>query len=301
MTDIQNASIDMPFGFSPELRAKALVEAIPYIQKFSGKVILVKMGGSALIDEGLFSKFAQDIVLLASVGIQPVVVHGGGPQIGQYLKQIGKESTFIDGLRVTDAETLDAVREVLVHQVGKKIVETIIAYGGSATALTGETENLLTVKPKGERFGFVGEVSKVNPDIISRLHGQGEVPVISTIGQDADGQSYNINADTAAGALAGALLAEKTIYLSDVPGLLIDKDDPTSIISSIQYKQLYEMFETGVISDGMIPKVESCIQALEKGAKAAHLLDGRVSHVLLLEIFTDSGIGTMIKKGEEDV
>ena len=189
----------------------------------------------------------------------------------------------------------------LFSKLGKKIVEAIIAYGGSARALTGETEGLLTVKPKGDRFGFVGEVSKVNPDIISHLHGQGEVPVISTIGQDADGQAYNINADTAAGALAGALVAEKAIYLSDVPGLLIDKDDPTSIISSIQYKELYEMFETGVISDGMIPKVESCIHALEKGAKAAHLLDGRVSHVLLLEIFTDSGIGTMIKKGDEDV
>ena len=170
MTGIRKASLEASFGFSPELRAKALVEAIPYIQKFSGKVILVKMGGSALIDEGLFSKFAQDIVLLASVGIQPVVVHGGGPQNGQYLKQIGKESTFIDGLRVTDGETLAAVREVLVQQVGKKIVETIIAYGGSATALTGETENLLTVKPKGDRFGFVGEVSKLNPDIISHLH-----------------------------------------------------------------------------------------------------------------------------------
>ena len=301
MTKIQEVSSDLPIGFSPELRAKALVEAIPYIQQFSGKVILVKMGGSALVDEELFSKFAKDIVLLASVGIQPVVVHGGGPQIGQHLKEIGKESTFIDGLRVTDAETLTAVREVLVHQVGKKIVETITAYGGSATALTGETGGLLTVIPKGKRFGFVGEVSNVNPDIISRLHQQGKVPVVSTIGQDAGGQAYNINADTAAGALAGALLAEKAIYLSDVPGLLIDKDDPTSIISSVQHKELHTMFEKGVISDGMIPKVESCIHALEKGAKAAHLLDGRVSHVLLLELFTDSGIGTMIGKGGEDV
>ena len=301
MTGVEEVTLDSSFGFSPELRARALVEAIPYIQKFTNKVILVKMGGSALIDEGLFSKFAQDVVLLASVGIKPVVVHGGGPQIGRYLQEIGKETTFIDGLRVTDSETLTAVREVLVNQVGRKIADTITAYGGVAKALTGESEGLLTVEPKGERFGFVGEVSRVNPDIISRLHGQGEIPVISTIGQDTEGQAYNINADTAAGAIAGALGAEKAIYLSDVPGLLDNKDDPTSIISSVEFKNLYEMFETGVISDGMIPKVESCIHALEKGAKAAHLLDGRVSHVLLLELFTDSGIGTMINKGGRNV
>ncbi len=301
MTGQETTTVDQSLGFSPEIRANALVEALPYIQKFSGKTILIKMGGSALIDEGLFSKFAQDIVLLDSIGIKPVVVHGGGPQIGQYLKKVGKDSVFIDGLRVTDEETLIAVREVLVHQVGGKIVEAINAFGGKATALTGENDGLLTVEPKDERLGFVGEVTGADPEIITQLHGKGEIPVISTIGQDSGGQAFNINADTAAGALAGALRAEKAMYLSDVPGVLFDKDDPSSIISAVESKDLFEMIENEVISDGMVPKVRSCIHALQKGAKAAHLLDGRIPHVLLLELFTDSGVGTMVLKGEEYV
>jgi len=301
MTGLETPTVDQPLSFSPEVRANALVEALPYIQKFSGKIILIKMGGSALIDEDLFSKFAQDIVLLDSIGIKPVVVHGGGPQIGEYLKKIGKESVFIDGLRVTDEETLTAVREVLVNHVGGKMVEAINTYGGKATALTGENEGLLTVEPKDERLGLVGEVTGVDPEIITRLHSKGEIPVISTIGQNSEGQAFNINADTAAGALAGALRAEKAMYLSDVPGVLVDKNDPSSIISAVKFKDLFEMIENEVISDGMVPKVRSCIHALERGAKAAHLLDGRVPHVLLLELFTDSGVGTMVLKGEEYV
>ncbi len=301
MTGLETPTVDQALSFSPEVRANALVEALPYIQKFSGKIILIKMGGSALIDEDLFSKFAQDIVLLDSIGIKPVVVHGGGPQIGEYLKKIGKESVFIDGLRVTDEETLTAVREVLVNHVGGKMVEAINTYGGKATALTGENEGLLTVEPKDERLGLVGEVTGVDPEIITRLHSKGEIPVISTIGQNSEGQAFNINADTAAGALAGALRAEKAMYLSDVPGVLVDKNDPSSIISAVKFKDLFEMIENEVISDGMVPKVRSCIHALERGAKAAHLLDGRVPHVLLLELFTDSGVGTMVLKGEEYV
>ena len=301
MTEPKATTMDHALGFSPEVRANALVEALPYIQKFSGKVILVKMGGSALVDEELFSKFAQDIVLLDSIGIKPVVVHGGGPQIGQYLEEIGKESVFVDGLRVTDEETLTAVREVLVHQVGGKMVEAINTYGGAATSLTGENDGLLTVEPKDERLGLVGEVTGVNPEIIFQLLAKGKIPVISTIGQNNEGQAFNINADTAAGAIAGALCAEKAMYLSDVPGVLIDKSDPSSILSAVEFKDLFEMIENEVISDGMIPKVRSCIHALEKGAKAAHLLDGRVPHVLLLELFTDSGVGTMILKGKEYV
>ncbi|MEC8974134.1 MAG: acetylglutamate kinase, partial [Actinomycetota bacterium] len=177
----------------------------------------------------------------------------------------------------------------------------INTYGGKATALTGENEGLLSVEPKDERLGFVGEVTGVDPEIITRLHTKGEIPVISTIGQNSEGQAFNINADTAAGALAGALRAEKAMYLSDVPGVLVDKNDPSSIISAVKFKDLFEMIENEVISDGMVPKVRSCIHALERGAKAAHLLDGRVPHVLLLELFTDSGVGTMVLKGEEYV
>jgi acetylglutamate kinase len=286
--------------FSPETRAHALVEALPYIQKFAGTVVLVKMGGNALIDEDLFNRFAEDIVLLRSVGIMPVVVHGGGPQIGNHLQEIGKESVFIDGLRVTDSETLTAVREVLVHQVGKRIVDTINSYGGIAVGISGEDDDLLIATAKDKQLGFVGEVTEVKPEIIFELLNKGKIPVISTIAVDKEGQAYNINADTAAGAIAGALNAEKAVYLSDVPGLLKDKTDSSSIISEVEFQELDKMIKEGIISEGMIPKVKSCMHALNRGAKTAHLLDGRVPHVLLLELFTDSGIGTMIMKGESD-
>ena len=281
-------------GFAPERRAQALVEALPYIQRFRGKVVVVKFGGNAMIDPSLSQTFAEDIVLLRSIGLKPVVVHGGGPQIGQLLGRLGKESEFVDGLRVTDAETLDVARMVLVGKVGRDIVGAINVHGAYAVGLSGEDGGLITAAPRSADLGFVGDIVDVNPGIIDRLLAEEMIPVVSTIGSDADGQAYNINADTVAGALAGALEAEKVIYLSDVPGLLTDVDDPSSIVARTTIEQAHDWIDDGTISGGMIPKITACIDAVQAGAAGAHMLDGRVPHVLLLELFTDSGIGTML-------
>ncbi|HJM28848.1 MAG: acetylglutamate kinase [Acidimicrobiales bacterium] len=283
--------------FSPTDRAQVLIEALPYIQDFAGKTVLIKIGGSTLVNKDLFHHFAEDMVLLHSVGIKPVVVHGGGPQIGERLATEGKESTFIDGLRVTDEETLAIVKEVLKEEVGKGIADAITNLGGKAVSVSGEESNLIRAEQRNEELGYVGDISKVSTTIIKKIINEGYIPVISTIGKDEKGQSLNINADTAAGALAGSLKVEKVVYLSDVPGLLLEKSDPQSLISVIADNQIETMIGTGGISDGMIPKVTSCIEALKLGAQKAHLLDGRIHHVVLLELFTDSGIGTMIIGG----
>jgi len=237
-------------------------------------------------------------VLLHSVGIKPIIVHGGGPQIGHELRLAGKETSFIDGLRVTDQETLKVVSKVLKGQVGRRIVDAIISLGGPAVSLSGETENLISVTPISKELGFVGKITDIAPHSLNTLIEDGQIPVVSTLGIDDKGQSYNINADTAAGALAGALQVQKVIYLSDVPGLLSDKDDVSTLISSITTLEVEEMVVSKGVSDGMIPKVNSCIDALRQGVGSAHLLDGRIPHVVLLELFTDEGIGTMIV--EED-
>ncbi len=281
-------------GFAPERRAHALIEALPYIKRFRGAVVVIKLGGHAMTDPALAETFAEDVVLLRSVGLRPVVVHGGGPQIGQLLGRLGKESEFVDGLRVTDAETLDVARMVLVGKVGRDIVGSINVHGALAVGLSGEDGGLITAEPRHERLGFVGEIVEVNPGIVTRLLAEEMIPVVSTIGSDRAGQAYNINADTVAGALAGALAAEKVIYLSDVAGLLTDLDDPTSIVARATVEEARAMLADGTISGGMIPKLTACIEAVEAGAVSAHLLDGRVPHVLLLELFTDAGIGTMI-------
>ncbi|MEM7288261.1 MAG: acetylglutamate kinase [Actinomycetota bacterium] len=281
-------------GFAPERRAQALVEALPYIQQFRGKVVVVKFGGNAMIDPSLSQTFAEDIVLLRSIGLKPVVVHGGGPQIGELLGRLGKESEFVDGLRVTDAETLDVARMVLVGKVGRDIVGAINVHGAYAVGLSGEDGGLITAAPRSADLGYVGDIVDVNPGIVERLLAEEMIPVVSTIGSDTDGQAYNINADTVAGALAGALEAEKVVYLSDVPGLLTDVDDPTSIVARTTIEQAHAWIADGTISGGMIPKITACIDAVEAGAASAHMLDGRVPHVLLLELFTDSGIGTML-------
>lgn len=287
-------------GFAPERRAQALVEALPYIQRFRGKVVVVKFGGNAMIDPALSQTFAEDIVLLRSVGLKPVVVHGGGPQIGELLARLGKETEFVDGLRVTDAETLDVVRMVLVGKVGRDIVGAINVHGAYAVGLSGEDGGLITAAPRSADLGFVGDIVDVNPGIIERLLAEEMIPVVSTIGSDADGQAYNINADTVAGALAGALGAEKVIYLSDVPGLLTDVDDPSSLVARTTIEQAHAWIDDGTISGGMIPKITACIDAVQAGAAGAHMLDGRVPHVLLLELFTDSGIGTMLTPAPPD-
>ena len=281
-------------GFSPERRTKALVEALPYIQRFRGAVVVVKFGGNAMTDPALSESFAEDMVLLHSVGIRPVVVHGGGPQIGSLLARLGKETEFVDGLRVTDRETLDVARMVLVGKVGRDIVGSINVHGAYAVGMSGEDGGMITAAPRDEALGFVGDVVSVQPGIVERLLAEQMIPVVSTIGADASGQAYNINADTVAGALAGALGAEKVVYLTDVPGLLTDVDDPTSIVARAGVAELETMIADGTIAGGMIPKVRACIEAVAAGAASAHMLDGRIPHVVLLELFTDAGIGTMV-------
>tara|TARA_B100000424_G_scaffold269516_1_gene266637 strand:+ start:355 stop:1260 length:906 start_codon:yes stop_codon:yes gene_type:complete len=280
--------------YLPGDRAQVLIEALPYIQRFSERVVLIKIGGSTLVDQTLFDRLAEDVVLLHSVGIKPIIVHGGGPQIGHELRLAGKETSFIDGLRVTDQETLKIVSKVLKGQVGRRIVDAIISLGGPAVSLSGETENLISVTPVSKELGFVGKITDIAPHLLNTLIEDGQIPVVSTLGIDDKGQSYNINADTAAGALAGALQVQKVIYLSDVPGLLSDKDDVSTLISSITTLEVEGMIVSKGVSDGMIPKVNSCIDALRQGVGSAHLLDGRIPHVVLLELFTDEGIGTMI-------
>lgn len=251
-----------------------------------------------MVDPELSRTFAEDIVLLRSVGMKPVVVHGGGPQIGEMLEKLGKKSEFKEGLRVTDAETLDVARMVLVGKVGREIVGAINTHGAYAVGMSGEDGGLIEATPRDPELGFVGDIEHVHPGIIERLLAEELIPVVSSIGSDASGQAYNINADTVAGALAGALGAEKAIYLTDVPGLLADVDDASSIIARATVAELDQLTADGVIAGGMVPKVGACVNAVEAGAKSAHMLDGRIPHVLLLELFTDAGIGTMIVKGD---
>ncbi len=281
-------------GYSPEARTQALIEALPYIQQFRGAVVVVKFGGNAMVDPDLSRTFAEDIVLLRSVGLQPVVVHGGGPQIGELLARLGKETEFRNGLRVTDAETLDVARMVLVGKVGRDIVGQINIHGAYAVGMSGEDGGLIKAEIRDPELGFVGDIVSINPGILERLLAEDLIPVISTIGSDDQGQAYNINADTVAGAIAGALDAEKVIYLTDVPGLLLDVDDPGSIVTQATIAELEQLIADGVISGGMVPKVDACIEAVRSGAKSAHMLDGRRPHVMLLELFTDAGIGTKI-------
>ena len=281
-------------GYSPELRTAALLEALPYLQRFRGAIVVVKLGGNAIVDDDVLATFATDIVLLRSVGLRPVVVHGGGPQIGELLAKLGKETVFRDGLRVTDAETLDAARMVLVGKVGRNIIGHINRHGAYAVGMSGEDGGLILAQVRDPALGLVGDVVRVNPGIVQGLLAEDMIPVVSSIGVDADGQALNINADTVAGALGGALGAEKVVFLTDVAGLMADVDDPTSLVARATLSELEDGIRSGVISGGMIPKVRSCIDAVEAGAASAHLLDGRVAHVLLLELFTDAGIGTMI-------
>ena len=277
--------------------AQVLVEALPYIRRFAGRTVVVKYGGNALAgtsDHDALALFAEDIVLMHTVGIRPVVVHGGGPQINEMLSKLQITSTFSQGLRVTDAETMQVVQMVLNGQVNPQIVSAINTHGNVAVGVSGVDGRTLQVTARDKDLGFVGDIDKVRPHVIQGLLDDGFVPVLSTIGVDKDGQSFNINADTAAGAVAEALGAEKIIYLTDIAGLRRDVDDSSSLIQRTTVSELLELISTGVISGGMIPKVESCIQAVRGGVKSAHILDGRIAHVLLLELFTDHGAGTMI-------
>ena len=276
-----------------------LVEALPYIQEFAGRTVVVKFGGNAMVDPALSHQFAADIVLLRAVGIKPVVVHGGGPQIGRLLARLGKETEFRDGLRVTDEETLDVARMVLTGRVGADIVGAINAHGRVAVSLSGLDAGLIDAEQRDEALGYVGDVVDVHRRILDTLIGDGFVPVISTIGADASGQTFNINADTAAISIAEALGAEKLVYLTDVPGVLTDVADPSTLISRLSASRARLLIDDGVIAGGMIPKVGACLDALDAGVGSAHILDGRVPHVLLLELLTDAGVGTMITRTDE--
>jgi acetylglutamate kinase len=277
--------------------AHVLVEALPYIRRFAGKTVVVKFGGNAIAgtsDHDALSLFAEDIVLMHTVGIRPVVVHGGGPQINEMLTRLNIESSFSNGLRITDAATMEVVQMVLNGQVNPQIVSAINTHGNVAVGLSGEDGRTLQCVPRDASLGFVGDIERVRTHVIEGLLADGLVPVLSTVGVDVNGQPYNVNADTAAGAIAEALSAEKIIYLTDIAGLRKDIDDASSLIQRISVTDLSALIADGTISGGMIPKIESCMQAVKGGVKSAHILDGRIAHVLLLELFTDQGVGTMI-------
>jgi len=280
-------------------RAAVLVEALPYIRRFWGATVVVKYGGNAMTDPTLARQFADDVVLMRSVGLNPIVVHGGGPQIGDLMSRLGKEPEFREGLRVTDAETLDIARMVLVGKVNRDIVSAINVHGPLAVGLSGEDAGLITAEALDPELGFVGAVEAVNRSILDRLTAEELIPVVSTIGADLSGQSYNINADTVAAAIAEAVDAEKLVYLTDVEGLLADLDDPDSLIGSISSDELQKLLDSGELAGGMIPKIEGCVHAVDHGVGSAHIVDGRIAHVVLLEIFTDEGIGTMVSAAEE--
>ena len=282
----------------PNMRAAVLVEALPYIQAFAGRTVVIKYGGNAMVDDALATSFAADIVLLRAIGLKPVIVHGGGPQIGELLAQLGKETEFRDGLRVTDAETLDVARMVLAGRVGGDIVAAINRHQPVAVSLSGTDAGLILAEQRDAALGYVGDVASVDRRILDTLIAADFIPVISTIGADGAGQAYNINADTAAIAIAEALDAEKLIYLTDVPGVLTDVDDPTSLISSLSASRARLLIADGVIAGGMIPKIEACLAAVDAGVGSTHILDGRISHVLLLELLTDAGVGTMLTRSD---
>ena len=278
-------------------RAQVLAEALPYIQKYYGKTIVVKYGGNAMISEELRQAVISDIILLHLVGIQVVVVHGGGPEISAMLKKIGKESRFVDGLRYTDAETMEVVQQVLCGKVNKDLVATLNAVGGRALGLCGMDAGLFQAKKLDEKYGLVGEMVQVDPAIVNDALSDGYIPVVSTVAQGVDGETaYNINADTAAAKLAVALGAEKLILLTDVRGLLLDPKDESTLLPVVELSKVPGLIKDGVIQGGMIPKVDCCVEAVRSGVQSAVILDGRVAHSLLIELLTDAGIGTMLKK-----
>jgi len=278
--------------------AAVLVEALPYIRRFAGQVVVVKYGGNALAgasEDDALQLFAEDIVLMRQVGMRPVVVHGGGPQISDLMQRLGKVTEFRNGLRVTDSETVDIVRMVLIGQVNPQLVAAINVHGSLAVGVSGEDAGLIRATARDPELGFVGDVESINPTILQALLDDEFVPVVATIGTDELGQAYNINADTVAGAIAEALGAEKLVYLTDIEGLRRVVSDPDSLIRQTTPDELDALMSDGTIAGGMIPKVESCVHAVRNGVRRAHILDGRIPHVLLLEIFTDEGIGTMVR------
>ena len=285
--------------FSNSQRAEVLTQALPYIKTYNGKIVVVKYGGNAMINQTLKEQVMEDIVLLWLTGVKVVLVHGGGPEISDMMNKLGKKAEFVDGLRVTDKETVDIVQMVLAGKINKSLVNYIEMTGGKAMGISGMDGKLIEAKMKNPKLGYVGEITKVNIQPVVDLLQNGYIPVISTVGCDGEGNSYNINADTAAAFIAGALGAERLIMMTDIDGILKDKDDPTTLIPQMTIKEAKKLFEDGVISGGMIPKVDCCIEAINRGVNKVIIMDGRVPHSILMELFTDEGAGTMVL-GDKD-
>ncbi|MBR5441343.1 MAG: acetylglutamate kinase [Clostridia bacterium] len=276
-------------------RAEVITQALPYIQKYHDKIIVVKYGGNAMISEDLKMQVMEDIVLLWLIGVKPVLVHGGGPEISDMLKRVGKKSEFVEGLRVTDKETAEIVQMVLAGKINKQLVNLLGEHGGNAIGISGIDGHLIEAEVKDERLGYVGEITNVNVQPILDLIEKGYIPVVSTVGCDNEGNVYNINADTAASYIAGAMKAERLITMTDIPGILRDVNDPDSLIKRVNVQEARQLFADGIVTGGMIPKVECCIEAVERGVRRVTILDGRVPHAVLLELLTDEGAGTMVK------
>ena len=275
-------------------RAEILTQALPYIKRYNGKIVVIKYGGNAMINDDLKKQVMEDIALLSAIGIKIVLVHGGGPEISEMMNKVGKKAEFVNGLRVTDKETMDIAQMVLAGKVNKNLVNLLGTLGAKAIGISGMDGRLIEAKIKNEALGYVGEITKVNVEPIMDLLNLGYIPVVSTIGCDSEGNSYNINGDTAAAYIAGALQAENLIMTTDILGLLRDVNDPSTLITKVTVNEAKKLYEEGVISGGMIPKVDCCIEAIIEGVKKVVILDGRVPHSLLVEILTDEGIGTMV-------
>ena len=280
--------------FSNAQRAQVLTEALPHIKRYTGKIVVVKYGGNAMVNEQLKQQVMEDIVLLWLIGVKIVLVHGGGPEISELMDRLGKKPEFVDGLRVTDKETVDIVQMVLAGKVNKTLVNLLEMKGGKAMGVSGMDGRLIEAKTKNEKLGYVGEITKIHIQPVLDLLEKGYIPVISTVGCDKEGNTYNINGDTAAAYIAGALESERLIMMTDIAGLLRDKNDPSTLIPQVTVSQAKELREQGVISGGMIPKVDCCIEALHKGVKHVIIMDGRVPHSILMELLTDEGAGTMV-------
>jgi len=285
----------MDLHFSNAQRAEVLTQALPYIKRYNGKIVVVKYGGNAMINESLKQQVMEDIVLLWLIGVKVVLVHGGGPEISETMEKLGKKAVFVDGLRVTDKETVDIVQMVLAGKVNKTLVNLLEMNGGKAMGISGMDGRLIESEVKDGKLGYVGKITKINIQPVIDLLEKGYIPVISTLGCDKEGNAYNINGDTAAAYIAGAMNAERLIMMTDIAGILRDKDDPSTLIPEVTISEAKKLYDEGVISGGMIPKVDCCIEALEKGVENVIIMDGRVPHSILMEILTDEGAGTMVK------
>ena len=290
----------MDIQFSNAQRAEVLTQALPYIQRYNGKIVVVKYGGNAMVNDKRKQQVREDVVLLWLIGVKVVLVHGGGPEISEVMRRYGKQAEFVNGLRVTDKETVDIVQMVLAGKVNKSLVNLLEMKGGKAMGISGMDGRLIEAKMRNASLGFVGSITNVNIEPVTDLLEKGYIPVISTVGCDRDGNTYNINGDTAAACIAGALGAERLIMMTDIAGILRDRDDPATLIRELTIRDAVKLFEQGVISGGMIPKVDCCIDAIHRGVKKVIIMDGRVPHSILMELLTDEGAGTMVVGDETD-